>query len=430
MGCLIIVKHRLPMGQTAGMEGADASAITAELACDPKSASLARRLVANALTDAGHGAMVEQASLLVSEAVTNAILHAGTPILLTCSWTGSSVRVEVHDGSPVLPGVRHYNAEATTGRGLSLVAALASRWGVEAGDHGKTLWFELGTSAADAEVDDVEAERRRSMVTVELLDASPALLLATIEYGEAVLREMALLSLGGELDAVLPGGWRLPNFDVGPILAVATAARDAGRERVDLEVALPPEAGDTSLERLRLVDVADGLARQGRLLIQPAVPEIGACRHWLYSQIHEQWSGTAAQPWRLPDLLQPARVAAVLPAEEVASLRTTAVATIVADDANRIIFVNDLAGDLLGWESDALVGQRLTVIVPPALRERHLAGFSRLQLTGESQLLDRPFAVPALRRDGSEVAVVLTISAVKGHAGRQAFRASLRRRSH
>ncbi len=412
-----------------GVQSADASAITAELTCDPKSASLARRLVTTALTDAGHGAVVEQASLLVSEAVTNAILHAGTPILLTCSWTGSSVRVEVHDGSPVPPGVRHYDAEASTGRGLSLVAALASRWGVDAADNGKTLWFELGTSAVESEVEAVEAERRRSTLTVDLLDASPALLLATIEYGDAVLREMALLSLGGELADVLPGGWRLPHFDVGPVLAAATAARDAGRDRADLQVALPPAAGDTSLERLRLIDVADGLARQGRLLIRPPVPEIGACRHWLYTQVHEQMSGIAAQPWRLPDLLQPARAGAVLFAEEVASLQATAVATIVADDANQIIFVNDAAGELLGWDSDALVGQRLTIIIPPALRERHLAGFSRLQLTGEPTLLGRPVDVPALRRDGSEVPVVLTISAVKGHAGRQAFRASLERRS-
>lgn len=413
-----------------GVQSAGASPMTAELACDPRSASLARRLVATALTDAGHGAVVERASLLVSEAVTNAILHAGTPILLTCSWTASSVRVEVHDGSPVPPGVRHYHAEASTGRGLSLVAALASRWGVDATDNGKTLWFELGTSTVGSEVGAVEAERRPSTLTVELLDASPALVLATIEYGDAVLREMALLSLGGELGDVLPGGWRLPYFDVGPILTAATAARDAGRDRADLQVGLPPEAGDTALERLRLVDVADGLARQGRLLIQPALPEIGACRHWLYTQVHEQWSGTAPQAWRLPDLLEPARAATVLSAEDTAALRTAGVATIVADDANRIIFVNDAAGTLLGWDSDALVGQRLTVIIPPALRERHLAGFSRLQLTGQPKLLDVPVDVPALRRDGAEVPVVLTISAVEGRAGRQAFRASLRRRSH
>lgn len=406
------------------------SGFTEELSSDPRSVSRARRLVAAALEDAGHDSLVDVTTLLVSEVVTNAVLHAGTPIRLDCSWNESCVRVEVHDGSGVLPSRRHYDAEATTGRGLGLIAALAAGWGVEARPEGKLLWFEVGSSpsAADAGDDRPTPGSPSSAVTVQLMDASPALVLATIEYGDAVLREMALLSLGGELEDLLPDGWHLPQFDVSPVLDAAEEARRAGRDRAHLVLELPDSVEHTSLERLRLIDRADELARLDLLLVQPALPEIAACRHWIYSQIHEQAAGIAAQPWRLPEPLEPTRVAAVLPPQELESVLAATVPTLVADDANRIIHVNDSAGALLAWDPRALLGQRLTVLIPPQLREAHLAGFSRLQLTGESRILGRPVQVPALRRDGSCVEVLLTISAVDGTGGRRAFRASLERR--
>ena len=102
-------------------------------------------------------------------------------------------------------------------------------------------------------------------------------------------------------------------------------------------------------------------------------------------------------------------------------MRTTA-ATVVADDANRIIFVNEAAAELLGWESTALVGQRLTVLIPPELREAHLAGFSRLQVTGEPHILGSVVQVPALRRDESTVEVALVIDQLTGPDGRSALR--------
>ncbi len=403
-------------------------ALSKELPADPRSASQARRIVASALAQGGHESLVDVATLLVSEVVTNAILHAGTPIRLHCSWTSSCVRIEVHDRSAVLPSIRHYDPEATTGRGLALVAELATGWGIETGRDGKNLWFELGAERGEAESRQITVPASPA-VTVHLLDAPPALLLATIEYGDAILRELALLSVAGQPDDLLPGGWQLPQIDLGPILAAAEAARDAGCDRADLELELPEDVRDTSLERLRLIDHADSIARQDRLLIQPALPEIGACRHWLYSQIHEQCTGAAPQRWRLPEPLEPARVAAALSESEMASLRTTKVATVVADDANRVIYVNEAAAALLGWEPEELLGQRLTVIIPPELREAHLAGFSRLQMTGQSRLLGRPVDVPALRRDGDRVDVVLTIGTVEGGSGRRAFRASLEPRA-
>lgn len=394
---------------------------------EPASVARARRLVAAALAAADHGEdVVDVATLLVSEVVTNSVLHAGTEIGLRCERRGGGVRIEVSDGSSMVPGVRHYDPEATTGRGLGLVSTLATSWGVRLHDHGKTLWFEVG-DVAGASSPSRPGRRPGSepstepAPTVHLLGASPALVRATIEQGDALLRELALVVLGGELDDVFPRGWHLPQFDVGPILAAAEAAARAGRANAALEFSLPAGSETAALERMRLIDVADALARDDRLLSDPALPEIGAFRHWLYTQIAEQARGFAAQPWELPEPLEPARAAAVLSATELARIGRLSAATVVADDANRIIFVNAAAGELLGWSPEALVGQRLTVVIPPELREAHLAGFSRLRVTGVARILGSTLRVPALRRDGSLVDVSLTIEEVAGDGGRTAF---------
>ena len=392
----------------------------------------ARRLVTAAATAGGHGELVDVASLLVSEIVTNSVLHAGTEIRLRCHATRTGIRVEVFDGSPLLPSVRHYEAEATTGRGLALVSALASSWGVHREDDGKTLWFELGDGGGDGadetppspEMTTEPLTEAGPAIEVHLLESSPPLVRATLQHGDALLRELALLALGGELDDALPEGWQLPQFDISPILAAAEAGA-GGKARADLDLHLPAGADRAARDRLRLVDHADALARDGRLLSVPALPEVAACRHWLYTQIAEQAAGFPPQAWELPQQLEPARVAAGLPAEEVERLRRATGATVVADDANRIIFVNEAAAELLGWAPEALVGQRLTVLIPPHLREAHLAGFSRLHVTGEARILGSTVHVPALRRDGSCVDVALVIEQLAGHGGRRAFRAAL-----
>ena len=397
----------------------------------PASVGRARRLVAGAVSAAGHEDLVDVATLLVSEVVTNSVLHARTEILLRCSPSRAGVRIEVSDRSPVLPGIRHYDLEATTGRGLELVAALAASWGVHREDEGKTLWFEVGSHDAAEEPPPAEVAAGVGppvgpSFEVRLLGASPALVRATIEHGDALLRELALLAFGGELDDALPDGWHLPKFDVSPVLAAAEAAATGGRPKADLRFSLPAGADAAATDRLRLVDHADSLARDDRLLSAPALPEITVCRHWVYTQIAEQAAGFPPQVWELPQPLAPSRVAAVLSADELERLHQATAATVVADDANRIIFVNLAAGELLGWAPDALVGQRLTVLIPPELREAHLAGFSRLQVTGRPHILGSVVNVPALRRDGSRVEVALLIERVPTPGRRRvAFRGVL-----
>ena len=87
--------------------------------------------------------LAETARLLTSELVTNAVLHARTPMTLTLEETDSGLRVSVSDGSPVPPALRRHSVTATTGRGLQLLDQLADAWSVDDSNGGKTVWFTL-----------------------------------------------------------------------------------------------------------------------------------------------------------------------------------------------------------------------------------------------------------------------------------------------
>jgi anti-sigma regulatory factor (Ser/Thr protein kinase) len=94
-----------------------------------------------------HGAgAVQQAILLTSELVTNAIVHAGSSIELVVRAHAAVVRVEVIDGDPRPPLRRVLEGDTNSGRGLNLVEALATVWGVDhvPGD-GKRVWFEVAS---------------------------------------------------------------------------------------------------------------------------------------------------------------------------------------------------------------------------------------------------------------------------------------------
>jgi len=90
--------------------------------------------------------VADDAELLVSELVANVVRHVGLPMTVRLARRPDLVRVEVDDPSATAPLVRHPDSEKESGRGLLLVAAMASRWGTELHrDDGKTVWFELST---------------------------------------------------------------------------------------------------------------------------------------------------------------------------------------------------------------------------------------------------------------------------------------------
>src|SRR3954451_4627369 len=100
--------------------------------------------------------LAETLVLLVSELVTNAVVHTGCPAVLRLSLPGvaaesATVRLEVADTSDRAPVPRCVDGEATGGRGLALVDGLADRWGWNADGAGKRIWCELDRCAATRE---------------------------------------------------------------------------------------------------------------------------------------------------------------------------------------------------------------------------------------------------------------------------------------
>lgn len=115
------------------------------LQAQPASVRASRTFVRAVLDSWALPGLNDDAALLVSELVSNAVVHAGTPLTLTVSWrriTGR-VRVSVHDDSRVHPCIREFDVTATAGRGMQIIAALAHSSGVVASATGKDVWFEL-----------------------------------------------------------------------------------------------------------------------------------------------------------------------------------------------------------------------------------------------------------------------------------------------
>jgi anti-sigma regulatory factor (Ser/Thr protein kinase) len=116
------------------------------LSAEPSSVGEARQLVRE-MCD--RTALEEQARdaaiLLTSELVTNAVLHASGEVRLSVLAAPSSITVEVGDDSPRHPVPRHAAPGAVNGRGLGIVEACASSWGVRDEDPGKSVWFEIRT---------------------------------------------------------------------------------------------------------------------------------------------------------------------------------------------------------------------------------------------------------------------------------------------
>lgn len=88
------------------------------------------------------------AALLVDELVTNAVLHARTDCVVVAEKCDDALRVEVFDGGRDIAVVRAGTGRlgAQGGRGLMIVAALSTQWGVEAQATGKSVWFTLATA--------------------------------------------------------------------------------------------------------------------------------------------------------------------------------------------------------------------------------------------------------------------------------------------
>ena len=198
------------------------------LAPDPECVGRARRLIAAALAAAGHGEeAVEAATLLVSESLPT---RSFTPAPRSGCGAGAAAEVFA-SRSPTSRRWSPASVTTTPTRRPDAASGWWQRWrhrGGFAPRSRQNLVVRRGRCGRRG-IASWAGRRGGLCAVVRLLGTSPALVRATIEQGDALMREVALLAFGGELDDVLPTGWHLPQIDVGPILAAAEEAARAGK---------------------------------------------------------------------------------------------------------------------------------------------------------------------------------------------------------
>ncbi|HEY2173777.1 MAG TPA: ATP-binding protein [Mycobacteriales bacterium] len=91
----------------------------------------------------------DSAVLMVSELVTNAVLHGRPPIVLTVERVWSGVQISVADDHPDEPVLGPPSRTAVVGRGMPVIDALAASWGVRRRPIGKSIWIRVADDEAD-----------------------------------------------------------------------------------------------------------------------------------------------------------------------------------------------------------------------------------------------------------------------------------------
>jgi anti-sigma regulatory factor (Ser/Thr protein kinase) len=280
-----------------------------ELPADAASCSSARRFVQDVLTQESEQLRAD-ALLLVSEVVTNAVLHAGGPICVEVLHKGSAYRIAVSDASPIPPTDKGYRTDDATGRGIHLLDCLAAAWGCKRTGVGKVVWFDLPVPFDDASP---RGTGRRSNddpypngVPIALLDAPIQPMIRTAAHYDALYREFRLIlelepshleAVPGRLLSLIDG---LGTSFLGVGRSVEETwdkAVEENRETIDLHFRLPPEAGPAVAHYNRLLDEADDYCRRDELLTIAPTDEAVSVRGWAFGQIVSQCQGGTPTPW-------------------------------------------------------------------------------------------------------------------------------------
>ena len=246
-------------------------------------------------------------------------------------------------------------------------------------------------------------------VEVRLLGVPVLDYLALEAHHDALLREFALLSvqLAGDTSSaprrIVDLGDALERRLRSVRSVTGGAVRDAaetGRQHVDVSFPVTETQVEDSEAVLALLEEVDEFCRSGALLTMPTPPHLVALRRWLVMDVSAQVR-RQAPPTRGPELASP---------DAHALLQAMPATVIAADDAGRIVYASPGSASLLGWTPDDLVGLPLETIIPERLRGLHRPAFARFVTTRVSANAGRVVRVPALRRDGGEVDVELTIA--------------------
>jgi serine phosphatase RsbU (regulator of sigma subunit)/anti-sigma regulatory factor (Ser/Thr protein kinase) len=317
---VVLSLHRPPAPARTGATGGPAGD---ELHLPPEvqSTTRARHWTVSALADLGEE-VAATAGLLVSELVTNAVLHTGTEVVVRLHRRADRIRVDVADGSTELPVHKGYERDAATGRGLGLFELLASEWGVVRAEGGKVVWFEIpvdvplgldtplpplagpGPVPGPAGGLALEPEGGEA-VAVRLVGMPMDLVRRTSEHYDALYREFRLLSEDVAETRAVPA--RL----TGLIAEMGTRFQglNAGSENVwqanlrraepvgDLALDVPPALLPAIAHYDDLLEEADTYCRSGVLLTLPPEPAVVALRRWVMDEFRRQVAGNDPVPW-------------------------------------------------------------------------------------------------------------------------------------
>jgi anti-sigma regulatory factor (Ser/Thr protein kinase) len=280
-----------------------------ELPGDVTSCSTARRIVEECLAGAADD-LGTKASLLASELVTNAVLHASGPITLEVRQSGSAYRICVGDGSTTLPTMKAYRADDPTGHGLHIVDRLAAEWGWQRTGGGKIVWFDLPVPFDDSFSPRFEphpyVDPYPSGAPIALIEAPIQAMIRANAHYDALYREFRLilesdrsqvqnvpgrlLSLIGELGRSFLGFGR-------PAAKAWQTGVQENRKTVDLHFRIPSEAGPIVERYNKLLDEADDFCQQGELLTIAPTIEALSVRRWAFGQVVRQCLGEPPTPW-------------------------------------------------------------------------------------------------------------------------------------
>jgi serine phosphatase RsbU (regulator of sigma subunit)/anti-sigma regulatory factor (Ser/Thr protein kinase) len=283
------------------------------LGSEPDAVSRARRFAVKALDDQPEG-LVDDAALVVTELLTNAVLHGEPPVTLRVRHLDDRIRVEVEDGGRNMPVTVRHSTEAMTGRGLPLVAALSASWGVDARQGGgKAVWAELTAESSAAQPKDVapevdldsflaawpdDDEDAETRYTVRLGAVPTDLLLAAKAHIDNVVREFTLARAGdglhsdpemtahfGDLIETVTSGFADARAE---IKRQAVEAAGRGDAHTELVLTLPLSAADAGEQYLLALDEADAYARAARLLTLATPAAHRVFRQWYVQSLVNQ----------------------------------------------------------------------------------------------------------------------------------------------
>ena len=280
-----------------------------ELAADVASCSTARRFVQETLAQAADDIRTS-ASLLISEVITNALLHASGPVTVEVQQKGSAYRIAVSDGSRTPPTGKGYRADDATGRGLHLLDCLAAAWGWNRTGTGKVVWFDLPVPLDGSLSPGIERkfydDPYPSGTPIALLEAPIQKMIRTAAHYDALYREFRLIL---ELDPshlqAVPGrllslidelGASFLGFGRSTEEAWDTAVRE-DRDAVDLRFRIPSEVGPAVMRYNQLLDEADNFCQRAELLTIAPTDEALAVRRWAFGQVACQCHGEPPTPW-------------------------------------------------------------------------------------------------------------------------------------